>query len=102
MDVKIPGRRGKIRIVALIEQGQIVVRDGAVADGIEQADELAILLAVDFLQFHEGDVQAVEDLGAEKVRGGVVGPENLPGVAADDGRKLVEISDEDHLHAAEG
>ena len=31
-----------------------------------------------------------------------MGPENLPGVAADDRRQLVEISDEDHLHAAEG
>ena len=31
-----------------------------------------------------------------------MGPENLPGVAADNRRQLVEISDEDHLHAAKG
>ena len=102
VDVEIPRRRGEIGDMPLVEQGQVAVRDGAVADGVEQADELAVLLAVDLLQLHEGDVQALEGPGAEEVGGPVMGPEDLPGVAAHHRRKLVEITDEDQLHTAEG
>jgi len=71
VDVVLVGGGLEVRIDARVEKRQVLLRDRAVADGVEQLDEAVVLLPVDLLQLDELHLEAVKDAGAEEVGAGV-------------------------------
>jgi hypothetical protein len=96
-------RRGFIvRYMPLVEQRQFFIRDGIVADAVEQVDEQIIVLAVNLLKLDEFHLQRFEDTGAEEIRRIIGGVEYLFFARCHHRRKLVQVADEDQMDASEG
>ena len=91
-----------VGVESRVEAGEIVVVDRVVPDPVEEGDEIGVLLPVDLLELDDLEVLAHKRPGAEEVGALVDGAEDLALVSGDHRGKLVEVADEDHLHASEG
>ena len=97
--VAVAGESGAAAGVELIEDtgGHF-----AVAYGIEDAQEMRVLLAVHLLQFDD-DVRALpQGMARKEVWGGVMLAQQVPLFLYYYGGKLAQVADEQQLHAAEG
>src|SRR5690606_12827646 len=83
------GVGGRVRVVydPAVEALQVALGNGAVPDGVEDLEKLVVLLAKPLGQLHPDDVHAGQAMGAEEIRAGIVGAEELFFVRADDGRQ---------------
>ena len=87
----------------LVEVLELVAVDGGVADALEKPEEVAAVLPVHLVKLDHLQVDVVEAVGTEEVRGGVAQAEKFPlGFAADDRRELKQVPEQNDLHPAEG
>ena len=85
----------------LIETAEVSVGGVVRPDIIENGDESGVRLAVDLLQLDAHELKRPEDMSVEEVSTGVERMEERPVVLAQDGLKLIDIADEEHLLSAE-
>ena len=70
-------------------------------DIIENGDESGVRLAVDLLQLDAHELKRPEDMSVEEVSTGIEWMEERTVVLTQDGLKLIDIADEEHLLSAE-
>ena len=90
-----------IGLVAAVEYFQRLRGETVVAHLVEQVDELHVVLAIDVVEFDIDRLYLAEDACLEEIGSVVVFAQHLPFLLARDGRELVEVADEEHLHASE-
>lgn len=99
-----PRRRfeGRVRVDAGVQRVEVGVGGGAVADAVEQADEVLVPLPEDGVQLDRGETEITQGPGAEEEGARVRAQQPFSVVVGDDGWQLVQVADKDHLHAPKG
>ena len=69
---------------------------------VQQVDEACILLAIDVRQLDVERRIPLQDVRVKEEEAGIILPKHLPLLRLDHGRKLHQVSDEEHLHPTEG
>src|SRR5688572_4659739 len=95
----VAGQRAAHAVLIQLPYG--VARTLAIADLRQHLREGRIALAVNDLQLDGKELQAAQRMRGEELRRGVARGDRLAIRRSNDGRKLEEIADQDHLHAAE-
>ena len=90
-----------MRVEPLVEMRDVVVIGGIGANAVQQVDEFLLLLAIDFIQFHNCKIGLAQAMGAEEIRRFVMLAENFLRLAGNNGRQLIKVADKNHLHPAE-
>ena len=96
----VPGH--KVRHVARVELVGYVLVDAVLAYLAQEANKAAVALAVDALQLYGDVLDLLQGTRAEEIGGLVVGVEQLPLLVGGHGGELLQVTDEQQLHAAEG
>ena len=96
------GLGGVVGADACVEGVEVGLGGACVADAVEQAHELRVVLPVDFAQLDGHELELTEGVGGEEIGGGIVAAEDVAGVGGDDGFELEDVADQEKLFAAEG
>ena len=99
--ISLPLGRAEVGDVACVEPREEFCIDCAVAHGIEEVEKIVVGLAIDGLQLNGDERCLLQRVTREEVFGIVVARQQFAVFVLDHGRKLLQIADEQQLHATE-